>query len=53
MRAPVIVAPQDVRLPDVLKHIEAGRIVLVVPPCNRPDEPSGEQPQGLTRRDPG
>ena len=27
----VIIRPQDVRLPDVLKHIEAGKIVLIMP----------------------
>jgi hypothetical protein len=32
----VIVQPQDFRLPDVLRHIEAGKIVLVVPQHNGP-----------------
>jgi hypothetical protein len=27
----VILLAQDFRLPDVLRHIEAGRIVLVIP----------------------
>jgi hypothetical protein len=27
----VIVQPRDFRLPDVLRHIEAGKIVLVIP----------------------
>ncbi|MEV6631897.1 hypothetical protein AB0M54_14210 [Actinoplanes sp. NPDC051470] len=27
----VIVAPDEFRLPDVLKHIEAGKVVLVMP----------------------
>ena len=27
----VIVAAQDFRLPDVLRHVEAGRTVLVIP----------------------
>jgi hypothetical protein len=30
----VIVQPRDFRLPDVLRHIEAGKIVLVMPPHN-------------------
>jgi hypothetical protein len=29
----VIILAQDFRLPDVLRHIEAGKIVLVVPPA--------------------
>lgn len=33
----VIVQPRDFRLPDVLKHIEAGEIVLIMPPQNDPD----------------
>jgi hypothetical protein len=33
----VIVQPQDFRLPDVLRHIEAGKIVLVIPQHNGPD----------------
>ena len=33
----VIVQPQDFRLPTVLKHIEAGKIVLVIPQHNGPD----------------
>ena len=33
----VIVPPQDFRLPDVLRHIEAGKIVLVMPPHNDDD----------------
>jgi hypothetical protein len=32
----VIVQPQDFRLPDVLRHIEAGKIVLVLPQHNSP-----------------
>jgi hypothetical protein len=32
----VIIAAQDFRLADVLRHIEAGRIVLVVPATQRP-----------------
>jgi hypothetical protein len=28
----VILPAQDIRLPEVLAHIEAGRIVLVIPP---------------------
>jgi hypothetical protein len=35
----VIVQPRDFRLPDVLRHIEAGKIVLVIPPHNGPDQP--------------
>jgi hypothetical protein len=33
----VIVPPHDFRLPDVLRHIEAGKIVLVMPPHNDGD----------------
>jgi hypothetical protein len=33
----VIVQPQDFRLPDVLRHIEAGKIVLIIPQHNRLD----------------
>jgi hypothetical protein len=33
----VIVPPDDFRLPAVLKHIEAGKIVLVMPPHNDGD----------------
>ena len=33
----VIVPPDDFRLPTVLKHIEAGKIVLVMPPHNDGD----------------
>lgn len=32
----VILLAQDFRLPEVLRHIEAGRIVLVIPPAERP-----------------
>jgi hypothetical protein len=32
-----IVQPRDFRLPDVLRHIEAGEIVLVIPQRNDPD----------------
>ncbi|ONH24961.1 hypothetical protein BL253_28560 [Pseudofrankia asymbiotica] len=35
----VVLAARDVRLPDVLRHLEAGRTVLVV--SAPPDEPSG------------
>jgi hypothetical protein len=31
----VIVPAQEFRLPDVLRHIEAGRIVLVIPAAQR------------------
>jgi hypothetical protein len=27
----VVVSPDDFRLPDVLRHIEAGKVVLVMP----------------------
>ena len=30
----VILPAQDIRLPEVLRHIEAGRIVLVIPTPN-------------------
>lgn len=33
----VIVQPRDFRLPDVLRHIEAGKVVLVMP---QPDGPA-------------
>lgn len=33
----VIVQPQGFRLPNVLRHIEAGKIVLVIPQHNGPD----------------
>ncbi|MEV7628847.1 hypothetical protein [Actinoplanes sp. NPDC089786] len=33
----VIVQPRDFRLPDVLRHIEAGKIVLVMPQHNGGD----------------
>jgi hypothetical protein len=36
-RRTVIVQPRDFRLPDVLRHIEAGEIVLVMPQHNGPD----------------
>jgi len=32
----VILRAQDIRLPEVLRHIEAGRIVLVIPAPNAP-----------------
>jgi hypothetical protein len=32
----VILLAQDFRLPEVLRHIEAGRIVLVIPVTQRP-----------------
>lgn len=33
----VIVPPHDFRLPDVLRHIEAGKVVLVMPQHNSGD----------------
>jgi hypothetical protein len=33
----VIMKPQDFRLPDVLRHIEAGRIVVLIPQDDGPD----------------
>lgn len=33
----VIVQPRDFRLPDVLRHIEAGKVVLVMPQHNGGD----------------
>ena len=33
----VIVQPRDFRLPDVLRHIEAGKVVLVMPHHNGSD----------------
>ncbi|GAA1843892.1 hypothetical protein GCM10009687_06800 [Asanoa iriomotensis] len=33
----VIVQPRDFRLPNVLRHIEEGKIVLVIPEHNDPD----------------
>jgi hypothetical protein len=32
----VIIPAQDITLPEVLRHIEAGRIVLVIPAANPP-----------------
>ena len=32
----VILPAQDFRLPEVLRHIEAGKIVLVIPATQRP-----------------
>jgi hypothetical protein len=32
----VIIQPQEFRLPEVLRHIEAGRIVLVIPAPRNP-----------------
>ena len=32
----VILPAQDIRLPEVLRHIEAGRIVLIIPTPNAP-----------------
>jgi hypothetical protein len=32
----VIIRPQDFRLSEVLRHIEAGRIVLVIPAPRNP-----------------
>ena len=32
----VILRAQDFRLPEVLRHIEAGRVVLVIPEARRP-----------------
>jgi hypothetical protein len=34
----VIVLARDFRLPDVLRHIEAGKIVLVIPAAQRPPQ---------------
>ena len=39
----VIILAQDFRLPDVLRHIEAGKVVLVVP---RPAAPLTNPPDG-------
>lgn len=53
-RPTVIVQPRDFRLPDVLTHIEAGKIVLVMPQHNGPDQPSSGNGKGkLTRQLPG
>jgi hypothetical protein len=35
-RPAVIIQAQDFRLPEVLRHIEAGKIVLVVPAIQHP-----------------
>ncbi len=35
----VILPARDIRLPEVLRHIEAGRIVLVIPAKPKPDRP--------------
>ncbi|OHV56488.1 hypothetical protein BCD48_08480 [Pseudofrankia sp. BMG5.36] len=35
----VVLSARDVRLPDVLRHLEAGRTVLIV---SAPDEPPGD-----------
>lgn len=35
-RLTVILLAEDFRLPEVLRHIEAGRIVLVIPAAQRP-----------------
>jgi hypothetical protein len=40
----VIILAQDFRLPEVLRHIEAGRIVCVIPATQRPP------PAGLTAK---
>jgi len=32
----VIIEPKDFRLPDVLRHIEAGRIVRIIPAPRNP-----------------
>ena len=32
----VIIQAKDFRLPEVLRHIEAGRVVLVIPAAKRP-----------------
>jgi hypothetical protein len=34
----VIILAQDFRLPEVLRHIEAGRIVRVIPEIKRPEQ---------------
>ncbi len=34
----VIIQAQDFRLPEVLRHIEAGRIVRVIPATKRPEQ---------------
>ena len=34
----VIILAQDFRLPEVLRHIEAGRIVRVIPETKRPEQ---------------
>jgi hypothetical protein len=34
----VVIQAQDFRLPEVLRHIEAGRIVRVIPATERPEQ---------------
>jgi hypothetical protein len=34
----VIILARDFRLPEVLRHIEAGRIVRVIPATKRPEQ---------------
>jgi hypothetical protein len=34
----VIITAREFRLPEVLSHIEAGRIVLVIPPPRNPTD---------------
>jgi hypothetical protein len=46
----VILPAQDIRLPEVLKHIEAGRIVLVIKANpNRTDPEPGAEHQSTAR----
>ena len=48
-KATVIIQAQDFRLPEVLRHIEAGRIVRVIPPAPRTRQPTERQRKRLTR----
>ena len=34
----VMILARDFRLPDVLRHIEAGKIVLIIPAAQRPPQ---------------
>ena len=45
----VIILAQDFRLPEVLRQIEAGRIVLVIPAAQRPPKAASRQGKRLTR----
>jgi hypothetical protein len=39
----VILHVEEFRLPEILRHIEAGRIVLVIPATQRPRKPPSNE----------